>query len=196
MTDSITDAELDAIAEEVIAEEVIAEEEVKAAPKKSKAVKTFNTQAKLLEDLSFSQNNLDDAMMNQASLFSYYATNSAKAGLQSDRLKVEVEYIEALIHKDLHEQAIANGSKITEAAITKMIKLDSRYMEAISNYNTAKMVAAAAKSTTEAFSQRRDMLIQIGKDQREDRLGEIRISAGNEAIDSLKRRALESVKKG
>lgn len=175
----MNESELNELAAEAIGEPIES-----VTPPEAK-VKTFIRQSELSEDISFSQNNLDSAMMSQPSMFSRYSMVAAKAALQADTFKVALERIEATIDKELRDAAIADGVKTTESGITKSTKLDPRYAKAVQDYNEAKMVAAATKSTTEAFSQRRDMLIQIGKDQREDRLGELRISAGKERMSDL-----------
>lgn len=195
MTD-ISEDELNAIAEEALQSESSAFEEVSTPEPKRKAfsIKTFIRQSELQEDLKFSEHNIDDAMMNQASLYSHYATQGAKAQLQADRCKSQLELIEALIDKELRDEAAENGTKITEAALTKAVKLDSRYQKAVANVSESKMIASMTKSTTEAFGQRRDMLVQIGKDLREERLGELRIRANTERMGDLKETALLKMK--
>ena len=167
----------------------------KAVKKKPSIVKTFVKQSDLALDLAFSEHNLNDAMMNQASLFSFYASTSAKAQLQCDRLKTTLDHITATIDVELREDAVATGTKVTETLISNKIKLDPRYMKAIAYYNESKAIAAMCKSTTEAFQQRRDMLVQIGKDAREDRLGEIRIKANTERMDGIKQTVKAAVAK-
>lgn len=166
-----------------------------AAKKKIAVVNTFIKQSKLTEDLAFSEHNLNDAMMNQASLFSYYASTSAKAQLQCDRLKTKLDYINATIDVELREEAAATGTKVTETLLSNKIKLDPRYVKSIAHYNESKAIAAMLKSTTEAFQQRRDMLVQIGKDAREDRLGELRIKANSERMDGIKQTVKAAVAK-
>lgn len=172
----MNEEDLDAIVSEVLEDETkpgsFAEPEApKSSAKPKPKVLAFINQTALKEDLSFSPNTIDDAMMTQASLFAHYATQAAKAQLQADRLKSQVELIEALIDKEIRDEAADSGRKITEALVEKTIRLDSRYQDAVSNYNEAKMVATMTKSVTEAFTQRRDMLVQIGKDLREERSG-------------------------
>jgi len=210
MNDTISDAELEAITLEALGEtdhpesdssQTEATEEVveeapalaKQPPKKASGVKTFIKQSELASDIAFSEFNIDEAMMSQAAMFSRYANVSAQASLQSDRLKTRLEYVEAVIHKEFHDQAVETKTKVTEAGITKMTKLDTRYQKAAKDYNEAKMVAAAAKSTVEAFTHRRDMLVQIGKGQREDRLGDLRIKERADRIQSLRESAMSKV---
>jgi len=193
MTTDISDAELDAIAAEALAEEGLEEVETPAPKRQANPVKTFIKQSQLKEDLTFSQHNLNDAMMNQASLYSFYSSCSAKAQLQADRMKVEVERVEAQIDNELREEANQDGKKVTEALLAKQIRLDPRYQRAVSNHNEAKMVASMTKSTTDAFAQRRDMLVQLGKDQREERLGELRERANQERMTDLKDAAMSKV---
>lgn len=166
--------DLDAIVSEVLEDEAKPGSFAEPAPSqqaKKPKVLAFINQTALKEDLAFSPNTIDDAMMTQASLFAHYATQAAKAQLQADRLKSQVELVEAMIDKEIRDEANDLSKKITEALVEKSIRLDARYQEAVNNYNEAKMVATMTKSVTEAFTQRRDMLVQIGKDLREERGG-------------------------
>lgn len=169
---SATTDELDQIAAEALAESE-ASVKPKVKPSGKGKVLTFISQEQLKSDLSFSPNTLDDAMMTQPGLFAHYATQSAKAQLQCDRMKSQLELVEAMLDKEIRDQANENSQKITEALVEKTIKRDPRYQEAVSNYNEAKMVASLTRSVTDAFVQRRDMLVQIGKDLREERAGSL-----------------------
>lgn len=193
----LSDDDLNAIANEALSDQAISGFEGADTKPKSKprtSIKTFIKQSELKADLAFSVNRLDDAMMNQASLFSHYANQAAKAQLQADRMKNELELVEALIDKELRDEAAESGQKITEALLAKQIRLDPRYQQALKNSSEAKMIAQMTKSTTEAFSQRRDMLVQIGKDLREERLGDLKIKQGASRVEQLKEAALSSMK--
>lgn len=157
-------------------------------------VKTFISQEKLRSDLAIDIHDLDSGMMQQASLYSYYGTQYAKAQLQADRLKSMLELTEARLDKEIRRELSESGTKKTEGAIAAEIKMDDRYIEANNSYLEAKMVASMAKTTSESFMQRRDMLIQIGKDQREDRKGELRITSAKNHTDSMKEAAMSRIR--
>jgi len=155
----------------------------------------FIDQEQLKQDISFSPDNLTDAFMQQAALFAYYATLSARAQHQADKRKHALEIVEAKAGLQIREAMAAKKEKVTEGIITSRVQLNDVVVKATSDYNEAKMIAALCKSTTEAFSQKRDMLIQSGADQRGERKGELRMNAISGDSAGMGQRALDALKK-
>ncbi|MEO9497648.1 MAG: hypothetical protein ABJG42_24455 [Vibrio splendidus] len=182
MSSDISDTELDEI--------IGAEKAVKEKPISSSLLR-FIDPDQLKKDVSFSEHNLDDAMSQQAALYSYYASQAAKAQLQADRAKNQVEIVEAKLYRTVRN---ANaGKKITETAVLKEIMLDRRYIAAVKRYNEAKMIAALARESTEALKQRRDMLIQTSKHHLEGQKGELFLKSKEKDIEDKKRSALAKI---
>jgi len=142
-------------------------------PKPKKAVKTFINPVQFKEDVSVNVADLDDAFVRQASLFAHYGMQTARAVEQMDNLKLLLEVKEAQLNNEHREALLAQGGKVTEAMISNAVLTDSRYIKTRKAFNEAKGVLEINKASTEAFRQRRDMLIQIGADAREERKGEV-----------------------
>lgn len=142
-------------------------------PKPKKSVKTFINPVQFKSDVSVNIADLDDAFTRQASLFAHYGMQAARASEQVDNLKLLQEVKEAQLSNEHRESLLAEGGKVTEKMIDSAVLTDPRYIKIRKAYNEAKGVLEMNKASTEAFRQRRDMLIQIGADAREEKKGEI-----------------------
>lgn len=148
---------------------------------------------KLKKDISFSEHDLDGAMTEQASLYSYYSSLSAKAQLQTDRSKHSMEIIEAKLYHFYREEY--RGEKVTESFIQKMVMVDKKYVAAVKRYNDAKMIGSLCKEATESFRHRRDMLTQISKWRLEENKGEMFLKGVNSSMEEKKKAVLDRINK-
>jgi hypothetical protein len=181
--------------DDVLEVEVQKASEGPKARAKVNEVKKFVDAEKIALDVTFSDLDLTGAMMKQASLFAYYAAQSARANHQVQKFKLLLDVQESKLDKEIREAALEDGGKkITEAMIEKEIKRDARYVKARMNLLEAQQIADLAKDTLEALKQRRDMLVQIGVTMREERKGELYLKgkdAGDANSQALRERALE-----
>jgi hypothetical protein len=133
----------------------------------------------LQNDIRFSAENLDDAMMQQASMAVHYGQLAATASKQLDDLKLVLEVTEAKVDRHIRdsvaEEAVddAGKKKLTEAQIAKQIATHENIIAIKKAINEAKQIEAEAKTAVEAFRQRRDMLVQMGAGDRLERQGEL-----------------------
>jgi hypothetical protein len=137
------------------------------------------------DDVDIDQSNLSNAFTRQAALFAYYAGIHANAVRVESRMKLLADIEESRIDKDIRDRAADSGGKVTEKQIEQEIARTPTYITAVHAYNEAKANTALAWSATEAFRQRRDMLIQLGANQREEMKGEARMTHGSPAADRL-----------
>lgn len=135
-------------------------------------------------DLRFSPTNLDSAQMDQAALFADYGVLAAQASHQVDVVKLLLENSEAAVYKILRDQAAEKAEKVTEAQLEKLVARHPRVISMKKALAEAKQVEAVGKVAIEAFKQKRDMLIQQGVVQREERKGELFTMARNVAEDA------------
>lgn len=146
----------------------------KPAPEPSDKLKVFLDPKQLKIDLAYSEATIGEATMQQASMFSSYAALASRAQHQLDTMKNRLEIIEATIDKELRDEAVTAGTKVTETGLAKAIVLDARYQAAQKRVTDAKLIASLCEQAREAFRQRMFMLIQAGKDQQVERQGELR----------------------
>lgn len=129
----------------------------------------------LTKDLTYSLNNLSDAMVSQASLFAHYAVLAARAAKQVDDVKLLLENTEAAVYRKLRDDAAAAGEKVTETQLEKMVARHERVVATKKALNEAKQIEKVANLAVESFRHRRDMLVQLGAYERQEMQGELAV---------------------
>ncbi|MET2951256.1 hypothetical protein ABXV18_24550 [Vibrio owensii] len=174
-------------------EEIVEAEEAREDLGISKTLRQYVDPIQLKKDITFSDHDLDDAMAKQASLYSYYASQAAKAQLQADRAKHDMEIVEAKLYHEVRNKH--KGEKVTESFITKGVMIDKRYRASVKRYNDARMIADMAKQATEALRHRRDMLVQVSKHHLEGFKGELFLKGKEAERSDMKESALETIRR-
>lgn len=154
----------------------------------SGALKTFIDPDKLQDDLNFTTTNISLAMTRQAALLAHYGRLSADATYQSDRCKQQVELVYANLDQQLRDDLTTAGTKFTEKTLESMIIKDGSYQEAQTRAHEARAIAKMVETTVESFKHRKDMLIQVGADLRQEKAGSglvVREHPGAAAVRSL-----------
>jgi len=153
-------------------------------------VKSFINPDELEEDLAFDETTLDDAMVKQASLSSHYGMMASKAALQASLYKTHLKTVEANRYLAIREELKEKGEKFTEALLEKLVATDSTVISANNEYAKAVYQSDIGKVASDAFRQRRDMIVQVSKNVHEEMKGELRI----QIADELSRRERDSLK--
>lgn len=153
-------------------------------------IKQFNAETKLTEAT------LDDAMMQQAGLRAFYGSQAAQAEAQHARLKVRFEVLEAKLYDEHRKTLAAAGEKVTEKMVENAVKLDPRWLKGKNTVIEAETIASINKSLVISLADRRDMMIQLGADRREEFKGGVRIMAEQNERDALASRARLAFKNG
>jgi hypothetical protein len=150
-------------------------------------------QSQFRRDVSVSEANLDNCMMEQASMRAYYGSLAAQAEAQAGRMKARFDVVEAKLYMDHRKQlealAAAGGPKVTEKAIESAVKTDPRWLKMKNTVIEAEAIAQINKGMAISFGDRRDMLIQLGADRREEGKGQLRVLAAQQEREELSRRA-------
>lgn len=153
-------------------------------------VNQFNRDTKLTEAT------LDQAMMEQAGLRAFYGSQAAQAEAQHSRLKVRFDVLEAKLYDEHRKALAAGGEKVTEKMVENAVKLDPRWAKAKNTLVEAETIASINKSLVISLADRRDMMIQLGADRREEFKGGVRILAEQNERDMLAARAKDAFKNG
>lgn len=149
----------------------------------------------MLQDVQFSPEDLDNAYIEQASLYAYYAHQSMLASRRADNAKLFLNATEAGIDKNIRNDAATEGKKLTEKMIEQEVSRAPVYVSAVKKYNDAKALAQMLRDILDAFKNRKDCLIQYGLSRREEfRSQGLSISAPTE--DELTARRQAAAKKG
>lgn len=146
-------------------------------------VNQFNRDTKLTEAT------LDQAMMEQAGLRAFYGAQAANAEGQHARLKVRFDVLEAKLYDEHRKNLAAGGEKVTEKMVENAVKLDPRWSKAKNAVIEAETIASVNKALSVSLADRRDMMIQLGADRREEFKGAARVLAAQDERDSMAQRA-------
>jgi hypothetical protein len=175
----------------------IEEEEVAAIAKAKKAAAALDYYIDVdsfKADMQVTENNLDDCMMQQASLRAFYGARAARAEAQASSIKTRFEVREAKIYDEHRKALVTSGEKVTEKAVENMVKIDPRWIAGKQLVIEAESIAAVAKSCVFALSDRRDMIIQLGADRRDESKGQARIMAAQAERENLANRAVNAAR--
>lgn len=130
-------------------------------------------------DVAFNELTIQEDYMKQAALVAYYSTIAHRAAERLEKAKAKLDLVEALVDNELRMEAVNSGEKITEALVAKRIKLDGRYQAAQTKVIEARTLAGVTKDAMEALRHKRDMLIQVGADIREEMKGGLRMKGNS-----------------
>ena len=125
-------------------------------------VKRFVTAEQLRDDTSFTEAGLNEAMLEQASMMSYYGSIAGEAQYQVDRFKQLLEIEEARLAKDIRDEADFENKKLTEKQLEQQLTLKPSIINARKAVNESKQVYETIRNMLEALKQRKDMIIQFG----------------------------------
>jgi hypothetical protein len=166
------------------------DESVFPVPSTVKGLRFYIDPAEIKRDLSISDTDLDTHIMQQSSMRVHYAILAAHAEAQHARIKASFDKEEKALY-DTHRKAlIAAGEKVTENLVDAAVKLDPRWLKGKNLVIESETIAAIAKSAATCFSDKRDMLIQLGADRREEGKGQLRIMAAKAEQESVRERAM------
>jgi len=136
-------------------------------------VRNYLDEAQVKKDVGYSLVDISGAQAEQAQLFLHYGMLAAKAARQVDQIKLLLENTEAAVYRVLRDRMIADGEKVTEALLEKLVTRHERVLAVKKALNEAKQIEAVGKIAVEAFRHRKDMLVQHGATEREEMKGEL-----------------------
>jgi hypothetical protein len=164
-------------------------------PIKRDGVVYYIDPARLKRDVAFSPHNIDDAMMTHASKFVHYAVQSSMARGQFERMKAAFEILESKLDGEHRTVLKEENPKTTEAQIRAAVVADARWKAANARLIETRTVYELAQDAKEAFTMRRDTLLQVAKNVREERGGEMRLKEIQEDHKATRERVLEKLSK-
>jgi hypothetical protein len=172
-------------------EEALAE----AVKKKAKASLDFYIDVdEFKRDMQVTETNLDNCMMTQASMRAYHGAVAARAEAQAASIKARFDVREAQLYAHHRKEFAKAGEKATEKAIENAVKLDPKWIAGKIMVIEAESIAAVAKACVGALADRRDMVIQLGADRRDESKGQVRIMAAQAERDHLANRAVNAAR--
>lgn len=184
---------------EVVPEPIV---QPKAEPKRptattsaSAALKYNIDVAQFQRDTLVTEASLDNCMIEQSGLRAYYGAQAAQAEAQASRLKARFDVLEAKLY-DKHRKLLGSMvEKTTEKMVENAVKQDPSWLNGKNAVIESESIAAVNKSLVDAMRDRKDMLVQLGADRREEGKGQMRMMAQKQSDDDQKSRAFESAKR-
>lgn len=141
------------------------------------ALKEFIDGDQVKADLSINLSDLDSMMIEHSALELHYAMQTANARRQYERVKNAVEILEAKIDAEMRDSMVTEDKKKpTEAAIKAAVLADKRYSAGQSKWINAQYILKLCEAAESAFSSRKDMLLEIARDRRKEREGQLRVN--------------------
>ena len=110
------------------------------------------------EDLMMDEDNIDNNVMEQPSMFVYYGIKWARATKKADALKINVAEVSAQREIHWRKKLAKREDKVTEAMIRAKVATDPIYKEANNDYLDAKEKAEILGVVKDGFKHRKDML--------------------------------------
>lgn len=141
------------------------------------------------DETSIRQHNLDTCFMEQSSLRAYYGSMAANAEAQAARAKTKFEVLEARLYDHHRKILVDSGVKATEKMVENAVKTDPRWLEGKERVIDADTIASVNKALAISLADRRDMLIQLGADRRDESKGQARLLAIKEEQENLRQTA-------
>lgn len=139
------------------------------------ATAEFVDPEQLKKDVRIDPTNLDTAMIEHASLYVHYAMQTVRARRQFDRVKNAFEILCAKLDAEHREDLAAGGKKVTETLVENSVKSDARWSAGQARVIEAQSNWRLAEIAENAFHQRKDLLLEIARDRRKEREGQLRV---------------------
>lgn len=150
--------------------------------------------ARLKRDVAFSTVNIDEAMMTHASMYVHYGVQQSKARGQYERTKAAFEILESRLDNEHRVALKEENPKTTEAQIRAAVVSDERWKRGNARLIETRGVYDLASVALEAFSQRRDTLLQMAKTLREEQSSRMRLEEIREGTKAAAGAVVERMK--
>jgi len=135
--------------------------ELEAAP----LVSDFLDIDQVTRDTAIDPNNINNSLLSMSGLCARYGLIVGKARIQRDGFKSRRGLMEAQLEKVVRDRAVEESRKVTNPQVASLVASDSRMVSAELNLNEASAILAACQETLKAIHMKRDMLIQLNKNQ-------------------------------
>lgn len=118
---------------------------------------------KIMSDLEFDRDNLEEVWRRQPRLFMEYGSKLAHAERSVAEAKLNLEAVEAKLYDTERKNLSMNGIKFNESVLDAKVKTNPQYLSKRQKLDEARHIADIYKHAVAAFSHRRDMIVQASK---------------------------------
>jgi len=125
--------------------------------------------------LKINDKNLNAELIEQPGLFARYAFEMSKKKQEFDELELELDILEAETDKRVRNKFLANDEKISEKKVEMEIMVDPKIKELKREVIKVNSQYYILKGITQAYSQRKDLLISLCANLREEMKSDINL---------------------
>ncbi|ECC9190059.1 hypothetical protein DRW71_09750 [Salmonella enterica subsp. diarizonae] len=118
---------------------------------------------KIMADLEFDRENLEEVWRKQPRLLMEYGSKLAQAEREVADAKLSLDAIEAKIYDNERKNLSMNGIKFNESVLDAKVKTNPQYLAKRQKLDDVRYIADLYKHAVSAFSHRRDMIVQASK---------------------------------
>lgn len=138
-------------------------------------------------DVQIDPTDLDNMMIRHPSLYVHYAAQTVRAKKQYDKYKNMMGIVEAKLDKKYRDALTEGGvKKTTENAIRNAILSDRSYIAMQEKVLDAQEIYRLCEVAESAFVQRKDLILEIARDRRKEREGQMRVMEQASLRDSVR----------
>jgi hypothetical protein len=148
-------------------------------------------------DTTVKETTLNENMTQQAGLRAFYGVQAAMAEEQHSKLKQRLELTEASLSDYYRRSFLTTGEKVTEKMIESAVRADDKYQKVKSLVIEAESIVNQNKAIVAAMGDRKDMLVQLGADRRNEMQGQLRVmeqQARENVVNDMKANALSAIR--
>ena len=118
---------------------------------------------KIMTDLEFDRDNLEEVWRQQPRLLMEYGARLARAEREVADAKLSLDAIEAKIYDIERKNLSMNGIKFNESVLEAKVRTSPQYLAKRQKLDDARLIADIYKHAVTAFSHRRDMIVHASK---------------------------------
>ena len=118
---------------------------------------------KIMTDLEFDRDNLEEVWRQQPRLLMEYGARLARAEREVADAKLSLDAIEAKIYDIERKNLSMNGIKFNESVLEAKVRTSPQYLAKRQKLDDARLIADIYKHAVTALSHRRDMIVQASK---------------------------------
>ena len=119
--------------------------------------------SKIMADLEFDRDNLEEVWRKQPRLLMEYGSKLAQADRDVAEAKLNLEAVEAKLYDTERKNLSMNGIKFNESVLEAKVRTNPQYLAKRQKLDDARHIADLYKHAVAAFSHRRDMIVQASK---------------------------------
>lgn len=140
---------------------------------------------KFTQDVGIPATDLSGSFRKQGALFAHYASLHYKALKQEFNYELKLKVLMSQLDKEIRDRAATEGEKKpSEKQIEQEIARTASYVSALLAYNDAAALVDLTKNALEAFKQRKDMLVQLGANERQELSADISMTHVNRSAST------------